>query len=171
MSDKQTTGNEEVPADEAGASPPVKETKPRNPGKPKGQRKAEHAKAKPGEKKSIKLKMKWMAYRNNPGVRWQAYGIDFKCPDVERVTGADNNHNVAVIPMPEEYINGLLVAGVSIKPVKAKELPELHLFNPDGESRLYGANTTLWVEYQNEHPATSLFINDADWRRGDLEAE
>ena len=165
----QTKGEEEVPA-KAGASHPEKETKPRSPGRPKGTRKPEPAKAKQGEKKSIKLKMKWMAYRNNPGVRWQAYGVDFQCPDVEKITGV-SNHNVAVIPMPEIYVDSLIGSGSSIKEVKGKKLPELHLFNPEGESRLYGANTTLWVEYKNAHQATSLFINDDDWRRGDLVAD
>ena len=167
----QTKGEEEVPA-KAGASHPEKETKPRSPGRPKGTRKPEPAKARQGEKKSIKLKMKWMAYRNNPGVRWQAYGVDFQCPDVERVTGDNTNHNVAVIPMPEIYVDSLVESGSAIKEVTGgKKLPELHLFNPDGESRLYGANSNLWVEYKKAHKPTSLFINDADWRRGDLVAD
>ena len=130
--------------------------------------------AHPGEKADLSVPMVWTAFRNPISNSWDFQGVRFLFPNINVVLqqlDAPPAHNVVVVPMPKEWVDGLQMAGYAVKIVGGKRCPALHLINithaanSDDTGRIGQANSILWAEYQRKHHPSSMSLTRADWRK------
>ena len=128
----------------------------------------------PGEKADLAVPMVWCAFRNAISNSWEFEGVRFLFPNINTTlqqVDAPANHNVVVVPLPKDWVDGLAAIGYGVKIVGGKRCPALHLIDTAHATgthdlnRIGLANTNLWSAYQQKHHPASLALSPADWRK------